>query len=187
MSLDGPQVGINECLYELSKDLKGELTLGQANDEKCERLNCTSFKTTHKLEAELSSHPQCDSKEGKVLDGRLIVKIVHGLINNGQGRGAHYGRFQLSSVSGTTVGGQLWGITNACTHREPIIDCEPCDLKGHMEGRLAGVIQQSDESLIDCRVFGSYVIKFDQSTGFISTAVTGTLEGVIVCECEKIQ
>ena len=101
MSLDGPQVGINECLYELSKDLKGELTLGQANDEKCERLNCTSFKTTHKLEAELSSHPQCDSKEGKVLDGRLIVKIVHGLINNGQGRGAHYGRFQLSSVSGT--------------------------------------------------------------------------------------
>jgi hypothetical protein len=30
MSLDGPQVGINECLYELSKDLKGELTLGQA-------------------------------------------------------------------------------------------------------------------------------------------------------------
>jgi hypothetical protein len=56
-----------------------------------------------------------------------------------------------------------------------------------MEGRLAGVIQQGDESLIDCRVFGSYVIKFDQSTGFISTAVTGTLEGVIVCQCEKIQ
>ena len=27
-------------------------------------------------------------------------------------------------------------------------------------------------------------INFDHSTGFINTAVTDTLEGVIVCECE---
>jgi hypothetical protein len=45
MSIDGPQVGINECLYELSKDLKGELILGQASEEKCEKLDCVSFKT----------------------------------------------------------------------------------------------------------------------------------------------
>lgn len=186
MSLDGPQYGINECLYELSKDLKGRIILGRTNEEKCEKLDCVSFKTCHKLEVELSSHPPCDSKKGKVLDGSLIATIVHGLINNGEGRGAHHGKFQLSSISGTIVRGQLWGTTNAGTHRKPISDCEPCDLKGHMEGRLAGEIQEGENLLIDCRVFGSYMIKFDHSTGFINTSVTGTLEGVIICECEKL-
>ena len=53
-----------------------------------------------------------------------------------------------------------------------------------MEGRLAGEIQEGKKPLIECRVFGSYAINFDHSTGFINTSVTGTLEGVIVCECE---
>jgi hypothetical protein len=185
MSLDGPQFGINECLYELSKDLKGEIVLGNAYEEKCRRLDCVSFKTYHKLDVKVLSHSPCDSKKGKVLDGRLIAKIIHGLINNGEGRGAHHGRFRISSTTGTIVGGQLWGITNAGTHRKPLSDCELCGLKGHMEGRLAGIIWRGDKSLIDCRVFGSYVIKFDHSTGFIGTSVTGTLEGIIVCECEK--
>jgi hypothetical protein len=165
--------------------MKGRIILARANEEKCEKLDCISFKTYHQLEVELSSHAPCDSKKGEVLNGSLIARIIHGFINNGEGRGAHHGKFQLSSISGTIVRGQLWGITNAGTHRKPISDCESCDLKGHMEGRLAGEIQEGDKSLTDCRVFGSYMIKFDPSAGFINTPMTGTLEGVIVCECEK--
>jgi hypothetical protein len=184
LSLDGPQFGINECLYELSKNLKGRITLTQSKEEKCDKLRCVSFKTIHKLDVKLYSHQPCDSKNGKLLDGRLTAKIIHGLINNGEGRGAHFGRFQLTSVSGNIVRGQLWGITNAGTHHKPISDCEPCDQKGHMEGRLAGEILEGKKPLIDCRVFAAYAINFDHSTGFINTSVTGDLEGVIVCECE---
>ena len=50
--------------------------------------------------------------------------------------------------------------------------------------RLVGETNQGDESLIGCRVFASYAISFDSSAEFIDTAITGTLEGVIVCECE---
>jgi hypothetical protein len=184
LDLDGPQFGINECLYELSKSLKGKITLLNSKEEKCDKLKCVSFKTLHKVDVRLSSDQSCDSKNGKLLDGRLTAKIIHGLINDGEGRGAHYGKFQLTSISGYIVRGQLWGITNAGTHHKPISDCEPCDQKGHMEGRLAGEIQEGRKPLIECRVFGSYAINFDHSTGFINTSVTGTLEGVIVCECE---
>ena len=82
--------------------------------------------------------------------------------------GAHYGKFQLTSVSGNIVRGQLWGITNAGTHHKPIGDCEPCDQKGHIEGRLAGEIQEGRKPLVDCLVFGSYAINFDHSTDFIN-------------------
>ena len=69
MSLDGPQVGINECLYELSKDLEGRTHSWTSNDEKCERLNCTSFKTTHKLEAEFHlTHNAIQKKEKYLME-----------------------------------------------------------------------------------------------------------------------
>ena len=48
--------------------------------------------------------------------------------------------------------------------------------KGHMEGRLAGEIQEDRKPLIECRVFGSHTINFDHSTGFINTTVTGTMK-----------
>jgi hypothetical protein len=46
-----------------------------------------------------------------LLDGRLTAKLIHGLIYDGEGRGAHHGKFQLTSISGNIVRGQLWGIT----------------------------------------------------------------------------
>ncbi len=104
-------------------------------------------------DVKLSSHQPCDSKNGKLLDGKLTARIIHGLINDGEERGAHYGKFQLTSVSGYIVRGQLWGITNAGTHHKPFGDCEPCDQKGHMEGRLAGEIQEGKKPLVNCRVF----------------------------------
>lgn len=121
MDLDGPQFGINECLYELSKSLKWKITLVKSKEDKCDKLKCVSFKTLHKLDLRLSSDQSCDSKNGKFLDGRLTAKIIHGLINDGEGRGAHYGKFQLTSVSGNIVSGQLWGITNAGTHISQLV------------------------------------------------------------------
>jgi hypothetical protein len=188
LNLDGPQFEINECLYELSKSLKGRITLVKSKQGKCDKLKlkCVSFKTLHKLDITLSSHQPCDLKNGGLLDGTLTAELIHGLINDGEGRGAHYGKFQLISSLGNRVRGQLWGITNTGTHHKPIGDCEPCDQRGHMEGRLAGEIQKDSRTpLFGCRLFGSYAINFDHSTGFIDTSVTGTLEGVIICECEK--
>ena len=137
-----------------------------AREDKCEKLDCISFKTRHRLDFQLSSHTPCDSNKAKVFDGKLVATIVHGLIENGEGRGAHHGKFRLTGVSGILVRGQLWGITNAGTHHDAVGDCEPCDRKGHMEGRFAGEVYEGEKSLIDCRVFGSYAIIFDHSSGF---------------------
>lgn len=54
-----------------------------------------------------------------------------------------------------------------------------------MEGRLAGDVCEGEKSLIDWRVFGSYAIIFDHSIGFGTTHAQGSLERVIVSECEN--
>ena len=41
------------------------------------------------------------------------------------------------------------GHNYAGTHHKPIGDCELCDQKGHMEGRLAGEIQEGKKPLIE--------------------------------------
>jgi hypothetical protein len=125
---------------------------GRRKRRQCEKLDCISFKTRHRLDFQLSSHTPCDSNKAKVFDGKLVATIVHGLIANDGGRR-----------------GQLWGITNAGTHPDAVGDCGPCDKEGHMEGRLAGEVYEGDKSLIDCRVFGSYAIIFEHSSGFGTT------------------
>jgi len=66
------------------------------------------------------------------------------------------------ATSGIVVEGLMAGITNAGTHRKPLRDCETCDSKGHMEGIISGRVTEGNRSLkSECRVLGSYVIKFD--------------------------
>jgi hypothetical protein len=82
------------------------------------------------------------------------------------------------------VVGSMAGITNAGTHRIPVDKCETCETQGHMEGRISGRVAKGMSAISGCRLFGSYVIKFDPSVDFISTPLEGTLEGVLVCRCK---
>ena len=48
-----------------------------------------------------------------IVDGTLTSEIVHGLIINGEGRGAHHGKFRIGGSKDIEVVGILGGITNA--------------------------------------------------------------------------
>ncbi len=55
-----------------------------------------------------------------------------------------------------------------------------------MEGQLCGVIVNTeDKRLRGCHVKAEYRYRFDASKGATDTAFQGTLEGLIVCPCEK--
>jgi hypothetical protein len=55
----------------------------------------------------------------------------------------------------------MWAITNAGTHRLPLRDCGTCDIKGHMEGRLYGIIEAGE--LVNNQVFAAYNFIFHPS------------------------
>lgn len=60
-------------------------------------------------------------------------------------------------------------------------ECESCNIKGHMEGRLVGDIKKGP--LKGARIFASYMIFFEHSTEFTDTIANGELEGIIVSDC----
>jgi len=185
MSLDNPQYDLKVCLSELSKDLKGKMALMKSKTDKCSTPTCTTFKTIHELNVSVKSTGKlCDSANGMKLDGNLVVKeLIHGLISDGNGRGYHRGKFEWHDTSGTSVAtGVVWGITNAGTHRLPIKDCETCNIKGHMEGRLLGSIISG--VLKGCGIYASYVFAFESSKSFQSIDIKGDLEGVVECTCK---
>jgi len=185
VSLDVLEFGIAECVFELSKNMKGKISLYRGVPGSCDKEDCVTLKTGHKIGIRLISNKSCDSKIGRLLDGLLQADVVHALNNNGEGRGAHFGNFKLLTNLGVTVSGSIAGITNGGTHRNPLDDCETCNSMGHMEGRISGRVTKGRQPLIGCRLFGSYVIKFDPSVDFVDSALVGTLEGVIVCECKN--
>ena len=65
-------------------------------------------------------------------------------------------------------------------------DCQKCDDKGVMEGRLCGQIAStSTPALNGCQVIAAYRIKFDPGATGGQGGVRGTLEGVIICACKE--
>ena len=64
------------CLDELSKDVKGELTIIDLDDHACEQLDCRTRVVERLLRAEVFSH-RCDSELGTLLDGQLIVRDLN--------------------------------------------------------------------------------------------------------------
>lgn len=183
MSSEGPVFEANECIYEISKKMVfgRMIRVGKPRSDICDSLSCKSFKVRHRFECRLRTNQECDSKVAKVLNGRLISpKLIHGLVLDGQGRGAHHGNFLLTGAQGTEVIGALSGITNAGTHHGNS-DCESCNVKGHMEGRLEGNVKRGP--LKGSRIFAAYMIFFEHSTEFTDTIVNGELEGILVHEC----
>lgn len=173
------------CLRPVSKNLRGELRLNKRERQDCDEEPCKTLKTDHGLRLEVHSHQPCDSEPGKQLDGTLFVRrLVHALINSGEGRGLHTGHFEWVGDQ-LVVEGVMSGMTNEGTHREPVFQpCQVCDERGVMEGRLCGrVVRAKDERLIGCNVAAAYRLRFDASEGFRDTGVEGTLEGLLVCRC----
>jgi hypothetical protein len=173
------------CLSELSKDLEGELRLLESEKERCKELDCTTLETVHQLELKVARH-DCDSDVGSLLDGTLHSgDLVHKFKDgDGNRRGVHEGTFRWRG-RGTLATGTLTGITNAGTHRKPAFDdCQRCDERGVMEGMLIGVIRRArDRRLIGCEVRAAYRLRFDPSEQGGSGAISGTLEGALVCDC----
>jgi hypothetical protein len=178
------------CLHPVSKNVRGDLRLLDRDLQTCEKEDCRTLKTDHVLKVEVSAHQPCDSAAAGLLDGVLFVRRLVTAFADGSGenRGLHTGRFDWVG-GGARVRGELSGMTNVGTHRQPVFDpCQECRAPGYMEGRLCGhIIKTKDDRLRGCRVTASYRLLFDASEGAIDTGITGTIEGLIVCACEKAE
>lgn len=173
------------CLFEMSKDLVGDLALVESVEERCESPACTTLETGHRLSVAVSAHA-CDSKIGRLLDGRLEVgDLVHKFAGaDGGRRGVHEAAFRWRGAGGVVVG-TMQGVTNVGTHRAPAFEeCQQCDTVGVMEGLLLGTVRKAtNRRLIGCELRAAYRLGFDPSKEGGSGAVTGTLEGVIIRDC----
>ena len=173
------------CLSALSKDLKGELRVMEAERQRCRRLDCVTLETVHQLDLEVVAH-DCDSEAGNLLDGRLgSGQLVHKFQDgDGNRRGVHEGPFRWRGAD-VLATGTMKGVTNVGTHRRPAFDdCQRCDDRGVMEGMLLGRIVRARESrLLGCELRAAYRLRFDPSESGGSSGVQGTLEGAIVCDC----
>jgi hypothetical protein len=176
------------CLSALSKDLSGTLVLAGSTSHQCHTPPCKTLKTTHHLKLRVVGHPPCDSSTSKLLDGEIAVdRLVTVFDQDGLHRGFHAGDFVWQGVAGLQVDGRISGVTNVGTHRLPALtDCQRCDAKGVMEGRLCGqVTSTSHPELNGCQITADYRIKFDPGTTGGQGAVHATLEGVIICPCRE--
>lgn len=190
--LDDPRELWNNlvCLRPVSKNARGELRLLDRELQTCDDQDCRTLKTDHLLQVDVEAHDPCDSRASGPLDGVFFVRQLITAFADGSGehRGLHTGEFRWAG-GGARVRGTLSGTTNAGTHRQPVFDpCQQCDAPGYMEGRLCGrIVKADDERLRGCRVAASYRFRFDPSEGAISTGITGTIEGLIVCPCGKAE
>lgn len=173
------------CVGAISKDMKGDLKLTSSKQRRCQDPECQTLRTQHVLKVKVINNQPCDSPAAKHLQGALTANLTTALDTDGMHRGFHSGDFTWTGVGGLTITGTMSGITNDGTHRVPIKACQKCGDRGIMEGKLCGeVVKPGDTKLKGCQVIAAYRIKFDPSVGFISTAVVGTIEGVLVCFCQ---
>lgn len=177
------------CLSAVSKDLLGTLSLLDNKPHACHTPPCKTQKTVQALKLKAATHAPCDSDIAKKLDGALVVaRLVTVFDQDNLHRGFHSGDFVWAGAAGIQVTGRLSGITNVGTHRLPAFgDCQKCDDKGVMEGRLCGQIAStSNPALNGCQVEACYRIRFNPGSAGAPGGqgdVKGTLEGVIVCVC----
>lgn len=175
------------CLDALSKDTRGELVPVAAEPEECRRLDCKTLVTTHVLRLELRRH-DCDSELGNALDGDLLVRNLTTVFVGAdpQGRGVHAGDM-LWRAPGVRIVGTIAGMTNVGTHREPVFEpVQRCDSRGYMEGRFCGQVRAAEPRLNGSQVTGVYRLRFDPTQQGGSGGVQGTVEGVVLRDCDEI-
>ena len=174
------------CPNAVSKNAKATIKLVEKNEQRCEKPECSTLKTIHTLKIGPATNAPCDSKLGKLLTGTLVVeKLITAFIKDGTQRGFHAGDFLWKGAS-FVAEGRLSGITNAGTHRKPIFnDCQPCDARGFMEGRICGqIIETNKPELKGCQILGTYRLRFTPTATGGNGSGQGTIEAVLICPCE---
>jgi len=185
--LDDPATILRQkmCVHSVSKSYKATIKLLEKAEQKCEEPKCITLKTIHVMKIGLVSNAPCDSKLGKLLNGTIMVeKLVSAYDQDGLHRGFHAGDFTWKSANFIATG-RMSGVTNAGTHRSNVFnDCQPCDARGFMEGRICGQITETNkEELKGCQIVGTYRIRFRQTPTGGSGGGQGTIEAVLVCPC----
>lgn len=132
------------CIWPVSKDLRGELDVADQERQQCSTSDCLTLKGHVMLKAQVRHHAPCDSIMSRPLDGDMEGEIVLAYIDDGELRGCHIGKVAWRA-GGSTLVGQLSGVTNAGTHRRPLPDWEPRDRRGHMEGRLDALVTERSQ------------------------------------------
>lgn len=187
---DDPAIILKQpmCLSNLSKDLTGRLTRPRARRERCRTPACETLKTLQALELKLAPHLPCDAESNFQFSGKLVVKrLVSAFERDGGRRGFHSGDFTWTGALGLKVAGRLSGVTNVGTHRKPAFtDCQTCDTRGVMEGKLCGrVVSSRDPTLRGAQVIAAYRVRFKPSEEGAQGDVRATLEGVVIRFCRS--
>jgi hypothetical protein len=174
------------CVNAVSKNFKGTIKLVEKNEQKCAKPECRTLKTLHVLKIGVVSNNPCDSKLGKTLTGTILVeKLATAFDQDGTHRGFHAGDF-LWKTATFVAQGRISGVTGAGTHRKPVFnDCQPCDARGFMEGRICGeIVETSKPELKGCQIIGTYRMRFTPTATGPNGAGQGSIEAVLVCPCE---
>ena len=179
------------CLNAISKDIvEGGLSLREQTKD-CTSRTCKTIKLIHSLKLPVKTHAPCDSRAALPLDGTIVVReLVTEEIAETPGRGIHSGNCVWKGDN-IVVKGVLNGFINIGPHRKPFTSgnaaCDQlCTPRLVMEGRLSGKITEAkDQRLIGCEVLVAYRLRLNNIETAPQAAVSGTLEGVIVCPCAQ--
>jgi hypothetical protein len=173
------------CLTNVSKNFEGDLRPVDVEPRRCES-GCETLVVEQHLVAEIAGH-DCDGNIGRLLDGRLVVELIH-VFTDGKPdqRAVHAGKFRWLAAAGQ-IAGELNGLTNAGTHRPPAFgECQTCDERGVMEGRLWGRFRRVNEPIFaNALMEASYRIRFDPTGEGGQGRVVGTIEGSLVTPCAE--
>jgi hypothetical protein len=148
--------------FALSKNLEDRIGRAEGERRECQDPECGNPMTVQPLEFEVRTNAPCDSRQGWLLDSALEVE---GPVHDATQRGFHSGGFRRR-VEGTLVVGEFTGITNAGTHRGPIIqECQRYHHLGFMEGRFCGAVEETEEKSRGRRLFGTYRLRMGERSG----------------------
>jgi hypothetical protein len=183
---DDPKLMLEQrlCVSALSKTLEGRIDRPEPERRECDDPRCSSLTTRQSLQLRVQPH-DCDEDPAKLQGTIEVVDLVHVFDQSAEQRGFHAGDFRWQSGQ-TLVLGRLSGITNAGTHRRPVLECQECKAPGFAQGRLCGrIVRAEDQVLRGAQVFANYLLNFRElaGDGIPAQEVLGTLEGVVVRGC----
>jgi hypothetical protein len=175
------------CLAALSKNMEGQALVVEANRRRCQTPACESLTLVQHLRLKLSTYA-CDSPQGLLLEGSIVIRDLTTVFGGGrpQLRGVHAGRFYWTPSGGGRIVGSIEGVTNAGLVRSPSSpNAEVCDRQGVLTGHLSGTGKNVPQVPVsEFTVEAVYRIDWTpDETVQSTTAVTGTLEGVLILPC----
>jgi len=185
------------CVYEVSKDLTGLVTLLDADYRACPSLNCNPLVQQQFLRLDAASNQDCEPPKspGMTLDGLIRVRYFTTVFTGPKEslRGVHAGQFDWIPTVGGRIVGTMEGISNAGVLRTPIFTphCEDCHEPGIASGHLfatgSGV---QGVPVTDFQVDAIYRLAWDPLAWNpanpvpLTAPVRGTLEGVLIVACQ---